>query len=70
MEGEVCAAYGDAVGTVVRDGLLVLWHLHLAAADILAASAGYGLVKSFQFVLLITLAQIPSYFFAGYLVEK
>lgn len=38
--------------------------------QILVTSAGYGLVKSFQFVLLITLAQIPGYFSAAYLVEK
>ena len=38
--------------------------------QILATSAGYGLVRSFEFVLLITLAQIPGYFSAAYLVEK
>lgn len=38
--------------------------------QILATSGGYGLVKSFQFVLLITLAQIPGYFSAAYLVER
>ncbi len=38
--------------------------------QILATSAGYGLVRSFEFVLLITLAQIPGYFSAAYLVER
>ena len=38
--------------------------------QILVTSGGYGLVKSFQFVLLITLAQIPGYFSAAYLVER
>lgn len=34
------------------------------------ATQGYSLVRSFQFVLLITLAQIPGYFSAAYLVER
>ncbi|HET7481067.1 MAG TPA: MFS transporter [Rubrobacteraceae bacterium] len=34
------------------------------------ATSGYGVVKSFEYVLLITLAQIPGYFSAAYLVEK
>ena len=38
--------------------------------QILATSAGYGLVRSFEFVLIITLAQIPGYFSAAYLVER
>jgi MFS transporter, putative metabolite:H+ symporter len=33
-------------------------------------TSGHGLVRSFEFVLLITLAQIPGYFSAAYLVEK
>ena len=33
-------------------------------------SLGYDLVRSFGFVLLITLAQVPGYFSAAYLVEK
>ncbi|WP_341282398.1 MFS transporter [Paenibacillus sp. FSL H8-0537] len=31
---------------------------------------GFGLVKSFQYVLLITLAQLPGYFTAAYFIEK
>jgi len=31
---------------------------------------GYGLVKSFQYVLIITLAQLPGYFTAAYFIEK
>ncbi|GGD57767.1 MFS transporter [Paenibacillus nasutitermitis] len=31
---------------------------------------GFGLVKSFQYVLIITLAQLPGYFTAAYLIEK
>ncbi|MFK7693937.1 MFS transporter [Paenibacillus sp. HJGM_3] len=31
---------------------------------------GYTLVKSFQYVLIITLAQLPGYFTAAYLIEK
>ena len=38
--------------------------------QILATSAGYGLVRSFEFVLLITIAQIPGYFSAAYFVER
>ncbi len=38
--------------------------------QILATEAGYGLARSFGFVLLITLAQVPGYFSAAYLVEK
>lgn len=34
------------------------------------ATSGYGLVRSFEFVLLITLAQVPGYFSAAYLVER
>ena len=34
------------------------------------ATSGYGLVRSFGFVLLITLAQVPGYFSAAYLVER
>lgn len=34
------------------------------------ATSGYSLVRSFEYVLLITLAQIPGYFSAAYLVEK
>lgn len=34
------------------------------------ATSGYGLVRSFEYVLLITLAQVPGYFSAAYLVEK
>jgi putative MFS transporter len=34
------------------------------------ATAGYDLVRSFGFVLLITLAQVPGYFSAAYLVER
>ncbi len=34
------------------------------------ATSGYSVVRSFQYVLLITLAQIPGYFSAAYLVEK
>ena len=33
-------------------------------------SSGYDLVRSFEFVLLITLAQVPGYFSAAYLVER
>jgi MFS transporter, putative metabolite:H+ symporter len=33
-------------------------------------TSGHSLVRSFEFVLLITLAQIPGYFSAAYLVEK
>lgn len=38
--------------------------------QILATEAGYGLARSFGFVLLITLAQVPGYFSAAYLVER
>lgn len=31
---------------------------------------GFSLVKSFQYVLIITLAQLPGYFTAAYLIEK
>jgi putative MFS transporter len=31
---------------------------------------GFGLVKSFQYVLIMTLAQLPGYFTAAYLIEK
>ncbi|WP_409347007.1 MFS transporter [Paenibacillus sp. MBLB4367] len=31
---------------------------------------GFGLVKSFQYVLIITLAQLPGYFTAAYFIEK
>ncbi|TNJ67995.1 MFS transporter [Paenibacillus hemerocallicola] len=31
---------------------------------------GFNLVKSFQYVLIITLAQLPGYFTAAYLIEK
>lgn len=31
---------------------------------------GFGLVKSFEYVLIITLAQLPGYFTAAYLIEK
>ncbi|MFF2089634.1 MFS transporter [Paenibacillus sp. NPDC058174] len=31
---------------------------------------GYGLLKSFQYVLIITLAQLPGYFTAAYFIEK
>lgn len=31
---------------------------------------GFGLVKSFEYVLLITLAQLPGYFTAAYLIER
>jgi MFS transporter, putative metabolite:H+ symporter len=36
----------------------------------LLATSGYDLVRSFGYVLLITLAQIPGYFSAAYLVER
>ncbi len=36
----------------------------------LIAGKGFPLVQSFQFTLVITLAQIPGYFTAAYLVEK
>ncbi|MDP9353640.1 MAG: MFS transporter [Chloroflexota bacterium] len=38
--------------------------------QILAVEQGYSVTRSFQFVLLITLAQVPGYFSAAYLVEK
>jgi putative MFS transporter len=31
---------------------------------------GFGLVKSFEYVLIMTLAQLPGYFTAAYLIEK
>lgn len=31
---------------------------------------GFGLVKSFQYVLMMTLAQLPGYFTAAYLIER
>ncbi|MFE5318860.1 MFS transporter [Paenibacillus sp. NPDC056579] len=31
---------------------------------------GFGLVKSFQYVLIMTLAQLPGYFTAAYLIER
>ncbi len=31
---------------------------------------GFTLVKSFQYVLIMTLAQLPGYFTAAYLIEK
>lgn len=31
---------------------------------------GFGLVKSFEYVLLMTIAQLPGYFTAAYLIEK
>ncbi|CAM3040182.1 MFS transporter [Paenibacillus sediminis] len=31
---------------------------------------GYGLVKSFEYVLIMTLAQLPGYFTAAYFIEK
>ncbi|SDO81419.1 MFS transporter, putative metabolite:H+ symporter [Paenibacillus sp. yr247] len=31
---------------------------------------GFGLVKSFQYVLIMTLAQLPGYFTAAYIIEK
>jgi putative MFS transporter len=36
----------------------------------LLSAGGRGLTKSFQYVLIITLAQIPGYFSAAYLVDK
>lgn len=36
----------------------------------LLTSQGFSLVKSFEFTLIITLAQVPGYFTAAYLIEK
>lgn len=38
--------------------------------QILAAEQGYSIAQSFLFVLIITVAQVPGYFSAAYLVEK
>ncbi|MDP9381401.1 MAG: MFS transporter [Chloroflexota bacterium] len=38
--------------------------------QILATQENYGIARSFEFVLIITLAQVPGYFSAAYLVEK
>lgn len=36
----------------------------------LLVDRGFGLVKSFEFTLIMCLAQLPGYFSAGYLIEK
>jgi len=70
----------DLFGPGVGRRTATLWTLWFAMAysyygifiwlPTLIAGKGFPLVQSFQFTLIITLAQIPGYFTAAYLVEK
>ena len=70
----------DLFGPGVARRTAMLWILWFAMAysyygiftwlPTLIAGQGFKLVQSFQFTLVITLAQIPGYFAAAYFVEK
>jgi putative MFS transporter len=70
----------DLFGPGVARRTAMLWILWFAMAysyygiftwlPTLIAGRGFPLVQSFQFTLIITLAQIPGYFAAAFLVEK
>ncbi len=70
----------DLFGAGVARRTVMLWILWFAMAysyygiftwlPTLIAGKGFPLVQTFRFTLIITLAQIPGYFTAAYLVEK
>ena len=70
----------DLFGPGIARRTAMLWILWFAMAysyygiftwlPTLIAGRGFPLVQSFQFTLIITLAQIPGYFAAAFLVEK
>ncbi|TLS52345.1 MFS transporter [Paenibacillus antri] len=66
--------------TVYRKPTIALWSVWLAISfsyygmflwlPSVLVDKGYTLIKSFEYVLLMTLAQLPGYFSAAYLVER
>jgi putative MFS transporter len=60
-------AHGGALGRLVLRQLRVLRRVHLDPSILFAQ--GYDLVKSFGFTLVITLAQLPGYAVAAWLIE-
>jgi len=74
------ARLGDLFATGLRRRTMVLWTLWFAMAfsyygifiwlPTLLVGRGFGEVHSFSFTLWITLAQIPGYFAAAFLVER
>ena len=77
-------SFGERVGTVWsaknRRSTITLWVLWFTVVfsyygmflwlPTLMVLKGFGIVKSFQYVLIMTLAQLPGYFTAAYLIEK
>lgn len=82
--GPAAPARKAGVGALWRDGFArrtaMLWVLWFAMVysyygifiwlPSLLVAQGYGLVKSFQYTLVITAAQIPGYFSAAWLVDR
>lgn len=53
---------------MVRHRLFILRHVPVAASVLVAK--GFTAINSFRYVLLMTLAQLPGYFAAAFLVER
>ncbi|MDQ7863644.1 MFS transporter [Peribacillus frigoritolerans] len=56
------------VDSMVLRGLFLLWDVFMAAKR--DGPKGFSMIQSFEYVLIMTLAQLPGYFSAAWLIEK